>query len=326
MLLNDYIGHNGQIAGVDEFRLQGGKGDGMRMLCVRNASGLEFLVNADRCADIPRLSVKGVNIGLFSPCGFVGPEFYDKISPDGFLGSFTAGFLTTCGLSTVGAACTDSGEFLPMHGTIGNTPCDNIFWTMDSSDITIRATVRDCRLFSRKLVLTRTIKCKLDGNSLSIRDSVENEGTTREPLMLLYHMNLAYPLLTEKARVSIDSVSVTPRDERAAQGIDSWDKMLPPTEGFTEQCYYHRFDKSEGFHARVYNPDLNLGFGLSCDPTGLSCLTQWKMNGVHEYVLGLEPGNCTVDGRAAERDRGTLMYIGPGECRNFDMDINFFSK
>ena len=47
-----YYGHEFQLFGVEEVRLQGGKGDGMRLLQVRNGKGLEFTVSADRCADI----------------------------------------------------------------------------------------------------------------------------------------------------------------------------------------------------------------------------------------------------------------------------------
>lgn len=51
-----YIGHPSQLCGVEEHRLVGGRGDGMRLLQVRNGKGLEFTVSADRCADISRLS------------------------------------------------------------------------------------------------------------------------------------------------------------------------------------------------------------------------------------------------------------------------------
>ncbi len=59
--MNPYIGHESQMSGVEEHRLVGGKGDGMRLFQVRNGKGLEFTVVADRCADISRLSFRGVN-------------------------------------------------------------------------------------------------------------------------------------------------------------------------------------------------------------------------------------------------------------------------
>ena len=37
--MREYIGHESQLFGVEEVRLVGGKGDGMRLLQVRNGSG-----------------------------------------------------------------------------------------------------------------------------------------------------------------------------------------------------------------------------------------------------------------------------------------------
>ena len=59
-----YYGHESQLFGVEEYRLVGGKGDGMRLLNVRNGKGLEFTVSADRCADITKLFFRGENYGF----------------------------------------------------------------------------------------------------------------------------------------------------------------------------------------------------------------------------------------------------------------------
>ena len=67
--MNSYIGHPSQLSGVEEYRLIGGKGDGMRLLQVRNGLGLEFTVSPDRAADITRLSYEGVNYSYISPRG-----------------------------------------------------------------------------------------------------------------------------------------------------------------------------------------------------------------------------------------------------------------
>lgn len=95
--MNPYIGQETQIYGIEEHRLVGGKGDGMRLLEIRNGKGLEMSISADRAADITRLSVFGSNLSYFSPCGYVAPAYYQQTGSD-WLKSFTAGFLTTCGL------------------------------------------------------------------------------------------------------------------------------------------------------------------------------------------------------------------------------------
>ena len=46
--INPYIGHDSQCYGIEEHRLVGGKGDGMRLLEIRNGKGLEMTVSPDR--------------------------------------------------------------------------------------------------------------------------------------------------------------------------------------------------------------------------------------------------------------------------------------
>lgn len=321
--MNQYIGHESQLYGVEEHRLVGGRGDGMRLLQVKNGRGLEFTVSADRCADIARLSFRGINMGYFSPCGYVAPAYYDD-KGDGFLKSFTAGFMTTCGLTAVGTPCEDEGETLPLHGTIANTPAEHIYWEQDEKEIRIHAVVTDERIFAHKLVLNRTIICSKEANEITIRDTIQNRGDQECPAMILYHMNMGYPLLSEKAQVRIPSIQVRPRNARAAEDIDTWDQMLKPQPQFEEQCYYHSFAK-EG-RASIYNPDIEQGLAISFDADSLRFFTEWKMMGERDYVLGLEPGNCTPDGRDRVRSEGDLTILQPSESVNYEVHITMLTQ
>ena len=323
MKINPYIGHASQLYGVEEVRLVGGKGDGMRLLQLRNAAGLEMTVSADRCADISRLTFKGDNMGYFSPNGYVAPSYYDD-KGNGWLKGFTAGFLTTCGLTAVGSPCTDEGEELPMHGTVGNIPCERIWWDEDEENIYIHAIVNDSGIFAQKLILTRTIRVSKAESKFVISDTVENQGDTKSPVMILYHMNMGYPLLSENSVVQIPSESVKPRNDRAAEDLSTWHKMLPPTPNFEEQCYFHSFE-SEG-KASIYNPDIRKGLTISFNPKYLDHFTEWKMMGYRDYVLGLEPGNCTPDGRAAMRREGKLKFLKPSESVTYEVTINLYEK
>ena len=77
--MNPYIGHDSQLYGIEEHRLVGGKGDGMRLYEVNNGKGLMMTVSPDRGGDITRLRYRGINLSYFSPCGYVAPAYYDKI-------------------------------------------------------------------------------------------------------------------------------------------------------------------------------------------------------------------------------------------------------
>lgn len=318
--MNKYVGNPIQIYGVEEMRLTGGKGDGMRMLYVRNGKGLEFFISLDRCADITRLSLKGDNFSFISPCGYVSPKYYDSVGA-GFLKSFTAGFCTTCGLTAVGSPCVDCGEELPLHGTISNTPCDNFSYRIDDNNIYITATVRDTHVFSHKLILEREYIVSLDENKITMTDTVKNAGSSETPFEILYHCNMGYPLLCEDTEIKIPSVDITPRNEHAASGIDNCLKVESPDKNYEEMCFYHKLmGKAE---VSIYNPNIEKGMKMMFDTNELKYFTQWKMMGEYEYVMGLEPGNCTPDGRDVMRKNKALEFIKPGESKKQTLCFEF---
>lgn len=320
--MNKYIGHEEQLYGVQQLKIDGGRGDGMRLLNVRNGKGLEFTVSADRCADISRLSVNGVNFGYFSPCGYVAPQLYDN-KGSGFLKSFTAGFFTTCGLTAVGSPNTDCGEELPLHGTISNMPSENTAHWISDNEIHIRAEVRDASLFSHQLLLKREYIVSLEENSIVLKDRVKNIGSRTAPLEILYHCNMGYPLLSENAVLEIPSSSVSPRNEHAGEDIENCLKPEKPQKGYEERCYYHELTGNA--EVKLTNPDIGMGIKMSYDTSALKYFTEWKMMGEYEYVLGLEPGNCLPDGRNVMREKGILELLEPGEERSFEIKFDFFS-
>lgn len=318
-MMNPYIGCESQIYGIEEHRLVGGKGDGMRLLEVRNGRGMELTVSLDRCCDIPRLTNCGVNMNYFSPCGYVGPAFYQPTGED-WLKSFTAGFLTTCGLNAVGSPCVDEGEELPLHGTIANIPASEACWYEEGEELVIRAVMHDEQIFGRKLRLYRQIRVSLKENKFRILDTIENTGDRVEPFEILYHLNMGYPLLDEDSVVTVPSCSVTPRDDHAAEDLANWMHMEKPTPGYQERCYYHKFPDEKGM-AAIYQPKLGRGLKITFDASVLDSFVEWKMMGYRDYVLGLECGNCYPDGRDVMRRIGMLKQLNPGEKINYEVQI-----
>ena len=169
--MNPYIGHPLQLDGVEEYRLVGGKGDGMRLYEINNGRGMTLTVSPDRNGDIIRLRCNGVNLSYMSPCGYVAPAYYDQ-NGSNWLQSFTAGFLTTCGLQAVGSPCEDAGEVLPLHGSIANLPCEQCYWKTDDEKITILTVTRDEVIFGRKLVLKRNLEISKKENRFQISDMI----------------------------------------------------------------------------------------------------------------------------------------------------------
>lgn len=322
--MNPYIGHDSQLYGVEEHRIVGGKGDGMRLFEVNNGKGLELAVSPDRNGDITRLRYKGINMSYLSPCGYVAPAYYDRIGSN-WLNSFTAGFLTTCGLQSVGTASVDQGEELPLHGSIANSPCETAYYTEEENTLVVHTVTKDETIFGRKLRLTREICVATDENCFSIQDTIQNTGDKEEPFEILYHMNMGYPLLDEESVITILSADVKPRDDHAAEDIANWMHMEAPTVGYQERCYYHKFADERGF-ASIYQPKWNIGLEITFNAKELDGFVEWKMMGVRDYVLGLECGNCYPDGRDVMRKSGMLKFLQPGEKKKYTVKVRLFEN
>ena len=318
------VGHNSQLFGIEEHRLCGGKAEGMKTVLLRNGQGLTVTLAADRCLDPMRVEYKGHNLGFFSPAGWAAPQYYQ---PEEFLRNFTAGFMTTCGLESVGAGCEDMGETAVVHGRISNTPAESLNTHTDYSGaqpaMTVSGLMNEAVIFGGKLQLERTITMPSNENVFCIRDRVTNWGGEERPLMILYHCNMGYPLLDEGAELLLPTLEVTPRDPRAAEGVEEYHQVPAPEAGFAEQCYYHRLGQ-ESDHmtfAGIYNEKIGTGVVLEFCTDELDQFTQWKMTGVRDYVMGLEPGNCRVEGRAKNREDGMLKTILPGETVEFNLTV-----
>lgn len=219
----------------------------------------------------------------------------------------------------MGTPCTDQGEVLGLHGSIANTPADRAAWYEEDGRLIIKTSTSDEVIFGRKLRLSRTYVFPIGKNEFTFSDTVENTGDREEPVSILYHMNMGYPLLDQDSVVEIASREVVPRNAHAAEGLADWMRMEPPTAGYQERCYYHRM--GERGYASIYQPKYRLGLSMEYDPRDLDCFVEWKMMGVRDYVLGLECGNAYPDGRSALREQGRLKFLKPGERKTYAVTI-----
>ncbi|MCR5085308.1 MAG: aldose 1-epimerase family protein [Succinivibrionaceae bacterium] len=324
MTINPYLGCDAQIRGVERHRLLGGRGDGLELWEIRNGRGLRMQLCPSRNNDIPRLEVDGTNIGYLSPSGYAHPAYFER-GGDLFLRNFTAGYLTSCGLENVGTPNRDCGEDLGLHGSIGNLPCASASFEEREDCIEVRSMTRDEAIFKRKWELRRTIRVSTGRNAFTLSDTITNTNDRPQPLEYLYHQNFGYPLLDEDAQLTINSVGVDGRTDLARRDLARWNVLEPPQAQYEERCYYHHFGEGEA-RVELYQPKLGLGVRCTFDPRVMPCFTEWKNMGVREYVLGLEPGNCTPDGRDAVRAAGNLVELAPGESRTYGISVEFFRK
>jgi galactose mutarotase-like enzyme len=246
------------------------------------AGGLEVDVRPDRGLDLAEARFQGRRFSWESPIGFV-PWQGD------FARSFGGGLLVTCGLRNAGAP----SEGQPQHGWYSALAAREV----ELGASRVSGTVVDAEVPGPTLVLRRTVTVAPDG--ITVADRVRNEGAHPEPAPLLYHVNLVWDA------VDIDSREVLPRDEDARAG--DWRTLGPPG---PERVYEH-----VGATRAVVEHD-----GTRVTVTSdLPRLWQW----IHpDYgVLGIEPANCSVLGRAHDRAEGRLPMLAPGEERTSRVEI-----
>lgn len=323
------IGRLEQVAGIEPFVFDDGPSRGVRAFRFRTGSGLSFDVLADRGMDLGFAEHGGTPLAWLSPNGIVAPSFHEP-GGEGWLNSFPGGLLVTCGLRNVGPPGERGGEQFGLHGRASHIPATRVsydtFWDEQGCVLEATGQIRESSVFGPNLVLRRRITARVGESRLRIEDRISNEGFDPEPLMVLYHINLGWPLLAETSRLAgpgRPEEPPEPRDAEARTGLDAWNRFAPPTPNFRERVFYHHptVGTDGRTRARLENPELGLSFSVAFDPQELPEFVQWTMTGEGTYVLGLEPATCRVEGPAAEEAAGRVIRLQPGETRRHSLDL-----
>lgn len=320
--LQEHVGSLSQVIRVDSFVEHGGVAHGSRLLRVVNGGGLEFDIHPDRALDIGRITVDGVPVAWMSPTGVTGP---DSAEPEGqgWLRTFGGGLLTTCGLDTFGPPDVDGGEPLGQHGRIGAQRAVVTRAEATAAGILVEGTVRQARVFGENLVLRRRISSDAGSDTLRIDDTVTNESFADQSHMILYHLNLGWPLLGERTSIDIPAESVTPRDADAESGMPAHRVFGAPVPGFREQVFTHALARDGETRVVVANPDNGLEAAIVVAAAQLPWIHQWKMTGQGHYALGIEPANSpSLAGRSAARAAGQVVVLAPGESAHYALAIS----
>lgn len=74
-------------------------------------------------------------------------------------------------------------------------------------------------------------------------------------------------------------------------------------------------------HAAVINEKLGLGLCLEFERKHLPYFMEWKSRASGDYVVGLEPANSSVYGRAYHEERGDLHMLKPFESETMNLTL-----
>jgi len=293
-----------QVASIRRYTLTEGREKGLDVLDCDNGK-IRFLLNVSKACDIMQLYHEGQNMSFVSKNGFTKRE-----TP--FLNRFEGGMLYTCGLDSVGGR-----DGFELHGTLHNIPAEIIRAECNENGITVEAIIRDTALFGKNLVLKRKIFTAIGGDSVTLEDTLVNEGYKTEEYCLLYHINVGYPMLDDGVKVIADVESYTSRTAWAKQNEATMYEMNAPTPNQEETCYFLNLKKPE---ITLVNGKIGKEFTVSYSGDTLPCFVEWKSMASGDYALGLEPCTTELD------DRFVYRTIREGEQIKFSVSISIVRK
>lgn len=329
------MGNISQVAGLKRYEFTEGKARGVEAVDFRTGTGFEFTVLPGRGMDIAWASYQGVPVAYMAKPGITAPAYYECEGIN-WLRSFFAGLLTTCGLSNVGWPSEYKEPIMGMvkhglHGRITNTCADLVCvkeeWGGGEFRMSVSGQMREAMLHCENLVLRREISAVLGGNALYLTDVIENEGFLPRPLMLLYHINIGWPLLDEGSRLVCNPGSTESNSDEAAEVAADFRAVHAPVNGIKEKVYFHDLPSQPNgtTYVGVINDKLEVGIYVRFNKKQLPEFTQWKQLGDAEYVMGLEPANCRPIGLAAQEKRGRLEVLQAGEQKKIELEIGILT-
>jgi len=319
------LGNASQLAYIRPSALGVGQCVGLKVFDVSNGV-LDFTVLEGRALDIYNMKFKGMNLNFVYKSGLSSQFLSAPVGDEAFRG-FCGGMLYTCGMSNVGPACVYEGRDQVFHGQLRGTAAENIStccaWRGDEYDLKIQGEMREAQIFKENLLFKREISTSLGEKRLFLKNAIENAGFAPQEIMLMFHINIGFPLLDKGAKLVASFESVKPRDEASKAGLDTFDRISDPIDKCTEQVFYlkPRTDNEGNTMAAIVNSRLNLGFYVKYNTATLPELIFWKSMVSGDYVVGVEPSNCFPEGKVRQKQIGRLQSIEPLDILHFDIEL-----
>jgi Domain of unknown function (DUF4432) len=323
-------GRPSQLWSMLPIAYEDGPARGCRALQVNSGAGLRYTILTDRGMDIYDAEYMGVSLAWLSAVGVAHPSYFVEA---GFQShkSWPAGLLSTCGLLQAGHPEVDGEKQHGLHGRYKGLPAESVKIEETVADglpcFSASGLIRECEpITGCHLLNRRTITTPFRKPEIHLVDEVVNMSDRAEEIMIVYHINLGHPLLSEHSRLVVAADKTIPHDSDASRkGLANWNTYGPPHPGNEDEVYLHHLKADGNGLSRMLfcNPELGDGLGLeiTAPHESIPCLSQWKHLREREYVTGIEPGSAFVMGRTKEREAGRLVKLQPGESHVLKINL-----
>ena len=329
----DKITNPTQLGGIETSVLDNGPGRGTRIAWINTGTGLRYKIVIDRAMDIMDAFFNQHSLAWLSHAGITFPQPFSNRGAE-WLKTFGGGLMTTCGLDHVGVPDSDEFGERGLHSQISNLPAEIESIIQPDlpggkMDMSITGTMKQTQMAGPSLQLKRTVSSTIGRSAIRISDAVTNRGNTACPHMLLYHINLGWPLANEGSRIHWKG-SWTPREPAEKARIFREDNdfylcppALPEHSGTGEEVAFINPDAdANGISiCGLSNEELGIALAIRFRKDQMPWLSNWQHWAKGEYVVGLEPGTNPPVGQSRARKEGQLIFLQPGESRYYDLEF-----
>lgn len=336
-----HVGHVYQLGGVQALSSEDGPSRGVRFLEFRTGTGFIFKVAIERGMDVTYCEYQGASLAWIPPTIFPGPWYFEQQTEFGWLRSALGGFCNSCGMVHIGNPETDSvahynfparpTERYGVHDRMalipGQLKAYGERWEGEHCILEAEGRVTQAQAYGENLVLTRRYTARLGESRFFLHDEIQNVGYLPTVHMLLYHINIGFPFVSEGAELV---APIVPPARLLFGNIDpnrpdQYARFVQPQ----KDCLFEGLEftmavESDGrVPVAVLNP--NLGDGgravyVIYNHHQMSHCLEWRMMGEGQYAVGIEPATNGF-GREQMRSSGQMIILRPGESRTYDLEI-----
>ncbi|MEV7429873.1 DUF4432 family protein [Nocardioides sp. NPDC092400] len=308
-----YAAPGDDLVAVRQEAITDGAARGSRTITVQPAGGLTTRILLDRGMDLGGAWYAGQPVAWRSAVGESGPGRVD--SAGGWLDQWEGGLLTTCGLRNVGFPSEGHGQ----HGSFTDLRAREVSvtrrWLEDGhAAVEITGTLDDASSLGSYLRLRRRITLRSGAGAVTVEDVTTNLGPEPEQAPILYHVNFGFPFLGPGSEYRIPGVTRSTADGHEVP-LSRWQRMGDACVGGSDRIVEHDLAAGSGGLAQLTGPSSGLVADVTWDRTTMPRLHTWQRTQRGSFVASVEPANCGLGGREADRADGRAPVLEPGAER-----------
>lgn len=331
-----HVGHLSQVGGVMLLESGDGAARGVRYVEFRTGTGFQFKVAIERGMDVGYCDYRGQSLAWIPATMLPGPWYFEHPESFGWLRTALGGLNTSAGMIHIGnPESADvshyhfparAAETYGVHDRMAMIPGQLLSygerWDGDECILEVVGRVVQAQAYGENLVLTRRYTAKLGESRFFMRDEIENAGWLPTEHMLLYHINVGFPVVSDGSE-QIAPVTKPPAipDGLPAGDATEYSRFVAPQKDWLLQGFELEMaaEADGSVPVGIVNP---AGFGIYVvyNQRQFPQYLEWRMMGEGQYAVGIEPCTNTF-GREIARERGQLITLQPGEKRVYDLEV-----